>query len=231
MLHSRKYFDEALGLGIFMFSAGFFDALVYYPGLPISEHISSGLLKRFLVGLSMGFTALYIFTSRFGKQSGAYINPAVTVVRYRLGQINRTDSVFYILFQFLGGSIGLWLVVLFFPRWMKDPAINYIVTAPGNAGVAVAFVLEFFISMILILVVLLMGDRKNIEKYTPFVVGLLITLYISFEAPYSGMSMNPARTFASAIVANQWNSFWLYCIAPMAGIWIGSSVYLWLKKR
>lgn len=227
----RKYFDEALGLGLFMFSAGFFDALIDYPGLPIRQHISSALLRRFLIGLSMGLTALYIFTSRFGKQSGAYINPAVTLVRYRLGQINKTDSVFYTLFQFIGGSLGMRLVSVLFPRWMKDPAINYIITVPGKAGVAMAFLMEFLISLVLILVVLLMGDKKRIEKYTSFVVSALITLYITFEAPFSGMSMNPARTFASAVVANQWPSFWLYCLAPPVGMWIGASVYLRIRSK
>lgn len=233
MKHSlsvRKYFDEALGLGIFMFSAGFFDALVDYPGLPIRQHISSALLRRFLIGLAMGGTALYIFTSRFGRQSGAYINPAVTLIRYRLRQINKSDGFFYMLFQFIGGSLGMRLVVLLFPRWMKDPAINYIITVPGKAGVTVAFIMEFIISLVLILVVLLMGDKKSTEKYTPLVVATLITLYITFEAPYSGMSMNPARSFASAVVADNWNSFWLYCVAPLSGMWIGSSVYLHLKK-
>src|SRR5450432_3608902 len=105
------------------------------------------------------------------------------------------------------------MVVLLFPRWMKDPAINYIVTVPGSAGLAVAFIMEFIISLTLILVVLLMGDRKNTEKYIAVVVASLITLYITFEAPFSGMSMNPARTFASAVVANEWKAFWLYCIA------------------
>ncbi len=151
----RKYIDEALGLGVFMFSAGFFDALIEYPGLPLRHRISSALATRFLVGLSMGGTALFIFTSRFGKRSGAYINPTITIIRYRLGDINRMDGIFYILFQFLGGSLGMWLVVLLFPVWMRDPSINYIVTVPGKA----------------------------------------VTLYITFESPYSGMSMNLARTF------------------------------------
>jgi aquaporin Z len=230
-LSVRKYFDEALGLGIFMFSAGFFDALIDHPGLPIRQHISSALLRRFLIGLSMGLTALYIFTSRFGRQSGAYINPAVTLVRYRLGQINKMDSFFYTLFQFIGGTLGMRLVVLLFPHWMKDPAINYIITVPGEAGITIAFIMEFIISLALILVVLLMGDKKNIEKYTPVVVATLITLYITFEAPFSGMSMNPARTFASAVVANQWKAFWLYCTAPLLGMWMGSSVYLRIKKQ
>lgn len=217
----RKYIDEAMGLGIFMFSAGFFDAVFEYPGLPFRHQLGSALLRRFLVGLSMGLTGLYIFTSRFGRQSGAYINPAITIIRYMLRDINGKDAVFYILFQFLGGSLGLWLVVILFPRWMEDPAVNYIVTVPGNAGVAMAFIMEFLISFVLIVVVLVMEHSVRMEKYTPWVVSSLITVFITVEAPFSGMSMNPARTFASAIVACQWRVFWLYCAAPLGGMGVG----------
>lgn len=220
--HPRKYIDEALGLGIFMFSAGFFDALINYPGLPIRHQLSSALLRRFLVGLSMGLTGFYIFTSPFGRKSGAYINPAITLVRYRLGDIDKTDGIFYILFQFLGGALGMWLVVLLFPHWMRSPDINYIVTVPGPSGTAVAFIMEFLISFLLIIIVLVMEKKERFEKFTPLVVSILITIFITFESPYSGMSMNTARTFASAIVAGQWTAFWLYCIAPTSGMWIGS---------
>jgi aquaporin Z len=220
----RKYKDEALGLGLFMFSAGFFDAVFEYPGLPFRNQLGSALLRRSLVGLSMGLTALYIFTSGFGRRSGAYINPAITIVRYFLKDIKGKDGIFYILFQFAGGSLGMWLVVLFFPRWMAHPAVNYIVTVPGRAGVWMAFAMEFLISFILIVVVLVMEHSARLEKYTPWVVSGLIALFITVEAPFSGMSMNPARTFASAIVAGQWRAFWLYCVAPLVGMGAGAGV-------
>jgi len=226
----RKYIDEGLGLGLFMISASFFDAVVEYPGLPFRHIISSALLRRFLVGLAMGLTALYIFTSRFGIQSGAYINPAVTIVRYRLGDINKTDSLFYTIFQLLGGSLGVYIVILIFPSWMKNPEVNYIVTVPGKAGTTIAFMMEFFISFILIAVVLFMGLKKRWDKYTPYAVSFLITLFITFEAPFSGMSMNPARTFASAAVAGEWKSFWLYCTAPVLGMLAGEYLYRGTKK-
>ncbi len=226
----RKYIDEGLGLGLFMVSASFFDAVIEYPGLPVRHIISSELLRRFLVGLAMGLTALYIFTSSFGIRSGAYINPAVTVVRYRLGDINKTDSIFYIVFQLLGGSLGVYIVALIFPSWMKNPEINYIITIPGKAGIAIAFVMEYLISFILIAVVLFMGIKKRWAKYTPYVVSCLITLFITFEAPFSGMSTNPARTFASAIVAGEWQSFWLYCTAPVLGMLAGEYLYRKTKQ-
>jgi len=226
----KKYVDEARGLGLFMVSASFFDAVLQYPGLPFQHIITSALLRRFLVGLAMGLTALYIFTSKFGKQSGAYINPAVTLIRYRLGDINFADAIGYTIFQLVGGSLGVYFVALLFPVWMAYPDVNYVVTVPGNCGIWVAFILEFLISFLLIGVVLFMGIRKNRNRYTPYAVSALITAFITFEAPYSGMSMNPARTFASAIVAGEWKAFWLYCTAPMLGMLTGEFLYVKTRK-
>lgn len=227
----RKYIDEAWGLGIFMFSAGFFDALIEYPGLPVRHYISNSVGRRFLVGLTMGITALYIFTAPFGRKSGAYINPAVTIVRNRLGDINTPDALFYIIFQFLGGSAGLYLVAILFPRWLQDPAINYIITVPGKDGTFIAFIMELVISFILITVILFMGIKKRWDRFTPYVVSALITLFITFEAPFSGMSMNPARSFASAIVAGEWKGFWVYCTAPLLGMLAAEKIYLKLKTN
>jgi aquaporin Z len=219
-----KYCDEALGLGIFMFSAGFFDMLIEYPGLPFRAHLPSALLRRFLIGLTMGLTALYIFTSKFGKASGAYINPSVTIVRYWLRDISLRDSIFYTIFQLVGGTAGLYLVYLLFPQKISAPAINYIVTVPGKSGITMAFISEMVISFLLIIVVLF-TEKGKFSKYTAYFVAAMITLFITFEAPYSGMSMNPARTFSSAIVAGQWRAFWLYCLAPTLGMLLGCLVF------
>ncbi|RWY51224.1 MIP/aquaporin family protein [Mucilaginibacter gilvus] len=226
----RKYMDEAIGLGLFMASACFFGALMEYHGLPFSQAIPSPLLRRFLVGLAMGLTALYIFTSRFGKQSGAYINPAVTLIHYRLGDIKIIDVVLYTVFQLIGGSLGVYVVYLLFPAWMRSQEVNYVITVPGKQGLVLAFLSESLISFLLISVVLLMRLKKSWVTYTPFIVSMLITLFITFEAPFSGMSMNPARTFATAIIAGEWKSFWLYCSAPVLGMLAGELLYRKVKK-
>ncbi len=176
----------------------------------------------------MGLTALGIFTSSWGKKSGAYINPAVTIIRYRLKEIGFIDMLFYILFQFIGGSVGMYLIFLALPSLVSHPAINYIVTAPGKYGWIIAFIAEFLISGLLITVVLLTEKNKAFSKYTVWLVAALITSFITFEAPFSGMSMNPARTFASAIVSAEWNFFWLYCLAPVSGMLAGQKMAGWL---
>lgn len=225
------YCYEALGLGMFMFFAGLADVIIDHPGLPIHRHIHIAIIRRFLIGLSMGLTALYILNSSFGKRSGAHINPSVTLVQYRLGNINGMNAIFYVVFQFIGGSLGMYLIYLLLQDHIKHPAINYIVTQPADAGVIIAFVLEFIISFILITTVLYSNTNKKLSKFTAYFVAILITLFITFEAPYSGMSMNPARTFASAIVSGEWKSFWLYCIAPPLGMIFGELFVTKILKK
>jgi aquaporin Z len=215
------YCCEALGLGMFMFCAGLADVVIDHPDLPIHSRIHSALLRRFLIGLLMGVTALYILNSPFGKKSGAHINPSVTIVQYRLGNIDKINSIFYILFQFLGGSLGMFFIYLIIPRYIKFPTINYIVTQPFNTTSVIAFICEFSISFILIVTVLYSNTNKKLSKLTAYFVAVLITVFITFEAPFTGMSMNPARTFSSAIVSGEWKDFWLYCIAPPLGMICG----------
>ncbi len=221
-----KYACEALGLGIFMFSAGLFDVLIDHPDFPVRHLISSAIMRRFLIGLSMGLTALGIIFSPFGKKSKAHINPAVTLTFWRLNRIKGFDAVFCIISQFIGGSMGLFLISLILPQSIKHPVINYIVTIPSKLGEMVAFFAEFLISFILMSTILWTNKHRKWSKFTPYFTAILITIFITFEAPFSGMSMNPARTFSSAIVSNIWTGFWIYCTAPILGMFLAGEIYI-----
>src|SRR5688572_13107508 len=84
-----KYFCEAAGLAIFMMSACLFTALLEYPGTGIRNVIPSDFIRRIPMGIAMGLTAYGIIASPIGKRSGAHINPAITIVQLRLGNIDR----------------------------------------------------------------------------------------------------------------------------------------------
>jgi aquaporin Z len=93
-------------------------------------------------------------------------------------------------------------------------------------GVGVAFVAEMSIAFILMSMILRVTNTPRLARYTGLFAGALVATYISLEAPLSGMSMNPARTFASALPAQVWTALWLYFTAPPLGMLLAAEVYV-----
>ncbi|BCL33881.1 MIP/aquaporin family protein [Nostoc sp. MS1] len=223
--HLPEYLMEAAELALFMMTAGLFSCVFEYPGSPIHQAIPNGDLRRFLMGVIMGTTAISLIYSPWGKQSGAHMNPAVTLTFYRLGKVKRQDAIFYILFQCLGGLIGISLVAILLGEVFTQSPINYIVTVPGSLGWLVALFAELFIAFVMMMTVLLTSNNQKLNRYTGLFAGFLVMLYVFFEAPLSGFSMNPARSLASALPARVWTAFWIYVIIPPIGMLIASILY------
>ncbi|WP_455243973.1 MIP/aquaporin family protein [Petrachloros mirabilis] len=227
--HWPEYFMEAAGLGFFMISAAIATTALEYPHSPIHALIPDSTLRRIVIGICMGLTAVALIYSPWGKQSGAHLNPAVTLTFYRLGKIEGADAFFYIVAQSLGGLIGVVVSAVTVGMAIEHPSVNYVVTVPGTPGAMVAFVAEVIISFGLMLMVLLMSNHKSLATYTGLTAGCLVAIFISVESPLSGMSMNPARTFASAIPANLWTAFWIYLTAPPMGMLAAAEAYKRVK--
>jgi aquaporin Z len=225
--HWPEYLMEAAGLGLFMVSACVFAALLEHPLSPARQAIPDPFARRLLMGVAMGATAVAIIYSPWGKQSGAHLNPAVTFTFLRLGKIAPWDAAFYVLAQFAGGIAGVMLAALILGApLLADPHVNFVLTLPGPAGTGAAFAAETAISFGLMLTVLVMSNRHDWNRYTGLAAGLLVGLYIGFEAPVSGMSINPARSFASAAAAHHWDGLWLYFAAPPLGMLLAAELYL-----
>jgi aquaporin Z len=228
-LHWPEYLMEATLLGAFMVSACIFGALYEFPGSPVHRSIMSIFLRRLLMGVSMGLTAIAIIYSPWGKQSGAHINPSMTLTFFRMGKIKLWDALFYMVSQFTGAVVGVMLVAIFLSHEIADPAVRYVVTVPGPRGPWVALLSEFCIAFVLVSVVLHVSNHHRLDRYTGLFAGLLVATYITIEAPFSGMSMNPARTFGSAVSADIWDSLWIYLTAPPLGMLSAAELYLWRK--
>jgi aquaporin Z len=225
--HWPEYLMEAVGLGLFMLSACTFVVLLEHPSSAVHQALPDATLRRVLIGIAMGLTAISIIYSPLGKRSGAHLNPAVSLAFWRLGKIEGCDTFFYIAAQFAGGVLGVLLAAALLTRMLVgDPAVNYAVTVPGSGGAWAAFAAEGAISFGLMLMVLIVSNQHKLNRFTGIFAGTLVALYISFEAPLSGMSMNPARTFASALPAGVWTDAWLYFLAPPLGMLLAAEAYL-----
>jgi aquaporin Z len=224
--HWPEYLMEAAGLGLFMISACFFSTLLWHPASPVVQAIPTPLLRHVLTGIAMGLTAIGIIYSPWGKQSGAHLNPSITLTYLRLGKVARWDAVFYILSQFVGGVTGVGTAALLLGNRIADPAVNYAVTMPGMWGAGAAFTAEMVISFLMMAMVLNVSNRMRIARWTGVCAGVLVATYIAIEGPVSGMSMNPARTFGSALPADVWTALWIYFTAPPFGMLLAAQLYL-----
>jgi len=228
--HWPEYLMEAGELGLFMISACAFTVLMQYPGSPIRALLPSDFVRRMLTGLAMGATALALIYSAWGKQSGAHMNPAVTLTFLRLKKVQPWDALFYVLAQFAGGITGVVTSAIVWRMAIAHPAVNYAATLPGPAGTRAAFAGEVSISFVLLLTVLLASNNRIVGRFTGLFAAILVATYITFESPISGMSMNPARTFGSAFSARNFTGLWIYFIAPPIGMLLAAEFYVRIQS-
>jgi aquaporin Z len=225
--HWRHYAIEAALLATFMAAAGTVAVvLARLPNPALSVLGMHQTLHRFIFGAAMGLTATGIIYSPWGRRSGAHFNPAVTLTYFLLGKSAAYDALFYILAQFIGGTLGFAVVARVLQPTIAQPGVHYVVTQPGVFGPVVALVAEIAIAFIMMTVILHVSNSSRYARFTGICAGVLAATYITFEAPLSGMSLNPARTFASAFTAGDLSALWVYFIGPPSGMLIAALVYV-----
>jgi len=230
-MHWPEYLIEGACLGLFMVSACSFTVLFEHPASAIRQMLPSAFVRRLLAGIAMGVTAVALIYSPWGKQSGAHFNPSVTLTFFRLGKIEPWDACFYVVAQFIGGTLGVLFSGLTWGHAIAEQNVRYAATLPGAQGTGVAFVAEMLISFVMMTMILNVSNSAQIARLTGVIAGALVATYVTLESPLSGMSMSPARSFASAAPAGLWNSLWIYFTAPPLGMMLAAQVYLWLRGK
>jgi aquaporin Z len=223
--HWPEYLMEAAALGMFMVSACVVSVVLEHPASLVHLAISNPLLQRVSGGIAMGLTAVGIISSPWGQRSGAHMNPALTLTFLSLGKVAPWDALFYVLAQFAGGISGVVLSRSVIGPPLAHASINYVATVPGTPGPWVAFGAEFFISFLLVAIILSVSNSRRTARFTPWVAGFLVAAFISIEAPLSGMSMNPARTVGSALPSGVWTAAWVYHLAPPVAMVCAGQLY------
>src|SRR5919109_907935 len=133
-----EYLIEAAALATFMVSACVFGTMIFHPASPARGVLHEPWMRRAVMGVLMGLTAVAIIYSPWGKRSGAHMNPALTVTFFRLGRVAPRDAAHYVAAQFAGAILGVLIARLLVGAPLADPAVHYVVTRPGMAGAAPA---------------------------------------------------------------------------------------------
>ena len=226
--HWRAYLMEAAGLAGFIVGASLLTVLLEHPELPVMRSALGDhpALRRVPLGIILGAYITGV-VYLFGRRSGAHINPAVTWAFFRLGKIRLTEAVFYTLAQFAGAVAAAQIMKLALEDFYRDAPVSYVVTEPAkwDASGMAAFAAEFFISFVLMLACLVAANSSRLEKLVAPMTGFLIAVYLIFETPYSGMSLNPARSFGAALAANEWRYLWIYFVSPTLAMLAAAEIF------
>lgn len=196
-------------------------------GLPIANKTVPDLNGA----LVAGFTIATLIVN-FGHLSGAQLNPAVTVSFLVSSGIDLIRGCCYIGMQLLGATAGTLLVKFLAPANAQGNL--GITTIAEGVSISQAIIVESIITFVLCFTVHAICDkqREDIGGSKALVVGLAITIGCLFGGPYTGASMNPARSFGPATVTNTWKYHWVYWLGPMIGAIVAGFMYNFvLRKR
>lgn len=229
MPHVTEAIIEGVLLGAFMFFACAATVVFCHPDSPIARTMISPLARRACIGSLMGLTAVTLIYSPLGQRSGAHMNPAATLVFTLLGKLTWPDAIAYPIGQLCGGVVGVTLARLVLGGRAAHDSVRYASTVPGSHRLGLVFLGELLISALLMAAVLWMSNTASTAPYTGIVAGCMVAAFITVEAPLSGMSMNPARTLASAVWSRQFRGLWIYFTAPPLGMLLAAGVFLGVR--
>ncbi|KAJ8920558.1 hypothetical protein NQ315_005427 [Exocentrus adspersus] len=160
-----------------------------------------------------------LIVQALGHVSGAHINPAVTAGMLATGNIAVIKGVLYIIVQCLGALAGSAVLKALTPPSLHDGGLGKTGFNDDVLSPVQAFGIEFFLGFILVLTVCGVCDQNRPEAKAagPLAIGLAVTLGHLAAIDYTGSSMNPARSFGSAVIANFWENHWVYWVGPIFG--------------
>ena len=220
---------EASEIAILMLSTCISGTLLYSRDSPLIRGDVSRTLRSMLMGAAVAITTFLIIRSPFGRRSGAHFNPSLTLAFFWLGRVHRWDAAGYILSHFAGAIAGVLAARQIVGVSLSVPPVRYMITLPGDYGSPVAFLGEFLLAALLMSVVLYASNHRLLVRFSPLFVALVTVCYYGFSSSISGFSVNPARSFSSALFAWIWQGIWIYFVAPCLGMLAAAILYI--RKR
>lgn len=188
-------------------------------GAIVIDSTSHGQVTHVGVAITFGLVIAAMIYS-VGHISGAHFNPAVTLAFALTRHFSFRRVPVYWLCQLLGATAAALLL-----RAMFGDVAHVGATIPsGSQGQSL--LLEIVMTFFLMIVVMAVAtDDRAVGQAAALAVGGTVLLDAMFGGPVSGASMNPARSFGPALASNNWGSYWIYVVAPVAGAVIGAFVY------
>jgi aquaporin Z len=178
--------------------------------------VPSVSLRLLLTGLLFAGTGSLVAVSPLGRLSGAHLNPCVTLAFWSSGHVSRSDLLGYLASQLLGGLAGTALLRLLWGRVSVSVRDGLTSPHPGVSAPA-AVGIEALMTAILILSIFAFTSFTSTARWTPLLIWIVIALLVWRGAPYTGCSLNPARSLGPAVLSGSYGALWIYLVGPPLG--------------
>jgi aquaporin NIP len=211
----KKYIAEMLGSFALVFCG---------TGAVVVNQESGGAITHLGIAITFGLIVMAMIHT-IGDISGAHMNPAVTIAFTIAGRFDLKNVVPYIASQVIGSILASALLHFLFPA-------NSLLGATMPAGsVEQSLLLELVLSFLLMLVIMKVatGSREK-GQFAGITIGATVLLEALFAGPISGASMNPARSFAPAVVSGHLEHYWIYVAGPISGMILAIPTWRFLNK-
>lgn len=214
-LHPRLYAAEFAGTALLVALGLSVVIALFGEGSAVAAALPDAALRRAIAGFLFGSVGCLVTLSPLGRASGAHINPAVTLGFWLEGKIAWRDALGYVIAQYAGAIVGA-LPLLAWGRIGRSVGFGATVPLPGVAlwwplcGEAVS-------TGVMVAIIFVFAAHERTRPWTPFTIPPLFSILVWLEAPLSGTSANPARSFGPALIAGIWHGQWIYVVGPCLG--------------
>lgn len=189
-----------------------------------------------IIALSFGLVvALAIHT--LGTTSGAHINPAVTIALVAVRRFSWADVVPYVVAQLLGATFGAFLIVAYAGDRATEFGAVGLTSLSSGVNVAQGLLAEALGTFLLLLTIMAVAvDARAPAGWAGFLIGLAVATQIMVIGPFTGGSVNPARSFGPYLVnqifggSTPWSEFWVYVVGPCLGAVAAAVAYELLAR-
>jgi aquaporin Z len=209
----RRYAAEMLGTLVLVF--------VGTTSVVAAVRTDTPVVLAAALGFGLGLlAALYAFA----EVSGGHFNPAVSLALYLDGRLTRRDLVAYWSAQLVGATLGSVILLIATSR------ASVALTANRAPSVGTSFVIELTLTAIFVAVILQASRSERFGNSALVAIPLTLVAAHLVAIPFTGCSVNPARTFGPALVGGVWGDFWLFVLAPLLGAVLAVAVHRWVVR-
>jgi len=227
--HGVDWACELVGTSILVFVGLSAVVMDFGKGSPIASTVPSHSARLLLTGLVFAGSGALVAISPIGRRSGAHLNPSITLAFWCRRHLSLGDLAGYVTSQFLGAVAGTEALRAVWGS--RAVSVRFGATLPGH-GLQPwqAMLVEAAMTALLVVAIFAFVSSERTARWTPLAVWIVVAILVWQGAPYTGTSLNSARSFGPAFVAEYWNDYWIYLAGPLTGAVVAAALWAFVPR-